>query len=150
MIRLPSFKRGDKIRAVDMQAMADAIKELRESFENVRGGAGVEIVNSAAGLVIALAGGGKSRWELAKIVGAPPWGAPVLPSDCAYTIRGLDSKFEMSDVIPEYGRPCFGDDHHIYPDKVGHLCLVLRNPQDGGVKIAEMWVFGEKPYTGPC
>lgn len=147
---LPSFKRGQRPKASDLQAMVEAIEELRTYLSTVQGGAGIDVINSAAGMMIALSGGGKSRWEWAKIFDAPPYAAPVLPSACLYGIRGLDASFEMTDVLPEYGRPCFLDECHIYPAKVGAMCMVLRNPQDGGGKIAEMFVFGEQVVRGGC
>lgn len=147
---LKKVKKGDPIRADDFNALIDLVNRLSEMVLGARGGTGIDLKVQAAGLIVALADATKERAVWVKLTDAPPPGVPVLPSACPYTYVGLDQKFEVVDALPDYGRPCFGDDHHIYPDLVGNLAICLRNPQGNGSKLAQLFILNEQPYTGPC
>ena len=140
-LKLPS----GRVRREHYNALLAALDASME----LSGGAGVSGTFGSAGLLLAITGNRK-RWVESKIVTAPPAGVPILPSQCRYGVQMIGKGEVMADMLPVYGRPCFGDDHHIYPAEVGHACWIFRNPQASGDVVAEMMVMTEQPYTGPC
>lgn len=126
----------------------DLIDRL-DAVLQVEGGAGVNASVSAAGFLLAISGG-KDRFAWGKIVVAPPVGVPVLPSACKYDIQLISKGPKLTQVLPVYGRPCTNDEVHIYPAKVGHLVLILKNPQADGTVKPEVFVLTEEPVRGDC
>lgn len=149
--RLPRFTAGAKaIKASDLNAMSDAIKDLWDIIGNASGGPGIDVSVNAGGLLIALLGPLKDRLVTVKITAAPTPRVALLPSACTYSYSGIDKKISDDNVTPIYGRPVTEDDCAIYPAKVGHLAFIFRNPQGDGNKKAELWILTETPARGPC
>ena len=136
---------GDPVRHEDVNAGIRADQKLAR----VRGGHGISVRNSDDGLLIALLDGGKDWVIKCRITAAPPYGVPVLPSLCRYSVKSHNRRFTMTLVYPTYGRQVENDEVGVYPAKVGALCAVLRN-RINGVIVPELWVFRENIYRGPC
>ena len=146
-LKLKRVRKGEPIRAEDWNAVAETI----ESIANVRSGSGIEAKFTPAGLLIGLLGSFKDRFVLSTITAAPPPLVPVRPSLCRYSAVGIAAGgVVVTNVFPEYGRPVVNDEVDIYPCLVGHLCFICRNPQNSGLKKAELFVFSEVTAKGDC
>lgn len=148
-LRIPRVRKGEPIRAQDWNRLCGMVERLVA----VRAGSGLSVEFGPEGLIIGLIGGLlRELFVPCKIITAPPFGVPVLPSNCPYGYRGLFGKSGVTEasVMPVYGRPVHNDEVAVYPCKVGDLCAIFRNPQANGSKKAELIVLTEKPVRGPC
>lgn len=131
------------------RAKFNALLAALDAALELGGAAGVGGSFTSSGLMLAITDG-KGRWDDARIVEAPPYGVPILPSACKYSVQKISKGAVIPLMLPVYGRPCFGDDVHIYPAKVGHACKIYRNTQGAGVVVAELAVFTEFAVRGGC
>lgn len=145
-ITFKRVRRGEKINADDYNRVLETI----ESLCNIRAGNGLSATFGDDGIMIALTSLIKDRAAIVKITAAPTAGQPIKPSLCSYSCLGLDKKFELTNVLPVYGREVANDEVDVYPAKVGDLAFVLRNPQDDGTKKAELWILSEYIVRGAC
>lgn len=140
----------EKPSARHINAIGAEVAALSKIIRGAKGADGIDVAVNSGGLLLALLAGARDRFVIAKLVAAPPALVPVKPSLCRYSARGLDIKIEVADVLPDYGRSVVNDECDVYPDLVGNLCFIVRNPQAGGTKKAQLWVWSEITCKGEC
>lgn len=139
-----------KPSAAWLNAVSEEVEALSALVRGARGGPGLSLATGSGGLLIGLMASMKERFIVAKITAAPPAGVPIAPSLCLYSAVGLDRKISVGPVAPDYGRSVANDEAWVYPDLVGNLCFIVRNPQGTGQRLAQLWVFSEIVCRGPC
>lgn len=144
------------MKAEDFNRMLAALHLLL----NIRGGDGVEVRLSGAGLVIGLAGGGAEEWIPSRISNVyVDENQSAASSDVVYDIKpiGRPDIGTVTGMIPKYGRPVKDSDGvEIWPAKVGDPCWLIRRPSStppasgtGSGMKAELMVVTEKvAWTG--
>lgn len=96
--------------------------------------------------------------EIPAVIIDGPIYAPILPGDAKYTVRGINRQAAvLSNVKPVHGRPVRDDDGPtgkgwcgIWPCKIDDPCAIVIRVDATGERIAELKVWTERIYTGPC
>lgn len=141
----PLFTKGQRLTAA---ALNLALAEV-EKGAKVIAGPGLSVAQTPAGRLLSLIA--DVGWLVrARITAAPPPLVPVLPSACRYGVRAAEEAFEMSAVLPKYGRAVEGDDVAIYPARVGDDCALVRVPRGDGAFTVELFIFSERLAVVEC
>ena len=138
-------KRGGLVHRSEFNQLLDALERMLD----IKSSQGLSASVSTRGLAINLMGD-QERWVWAKVTAAPPYGVPVLPSQCLYSALPLGREVQLQDALPKYGRDVFGDEVHLYPAKVGDMCGIVRNPRGNGLYDAELFILTEYVVRGDC
>jgi hypothetical protein len=96
--------------------------------------------------------------EIPAVIIDGPIYAPILPGDAKYTVRGINRQAAvLSNVKPAHGRPVRDDDGPtgkgwcgIWPAKIDDPCAIVIRVDAAGERIAELKLWTERIYTGPC
>lgn len=139
-------RKGDPITSAWANSLRDAVAAL----ESMRGGDGISVSRSQAGLIIAMAAVGNGL-----VVPALVTDVQGVDGDRIDTVKykaqplGEGPTAETDFVSPKYGR-VYADTAAVRTARAGDLCAIVRAPKDDGTRTADLWIFTELVLGRRC